>query len=146
MCIRDRNYIEAETINVERYLQSSGIDDDIEISNTKIPFLRWLLSNAVFKNNSVLISLSNYVERMQMITVGSGMRFLAGKMCIRDRVYTTNEAFVAKVAASICSVFENNKEIDEIRVFIVGQGISKESKNKFLELADKYNSCLLYTS
>lgn len=32
------NYIEAETINVERYLQSSGIDDDIEISNTKIPF------------------------------------------------------------------------------------------------------------
>lgn len=74
------NYIEAETINVERYLQSSGIDDDIEISNTKIPFLRWLLSNAVFKNNSVLISLSNYVERMQMITVGSGMRFLAGRL------------------------------------------------------------------
>ena len=60
----------------------------------------------------------------------------SGKLNI---VYTTNEAFVAKVAASICSVFENNKEIDEIRVFIVGQGISKESKNKFLELADKYN-------
>lgn len=59
------NYIEAETINVERYLQSSGIDDDIEISNTKIPFLRWLLSNAVFKNDSVLISLSNYVENLE---------------------------------------------------------------------------------
>ncbi len=73
------NYIDAETVNIERYLQSSEVDDDIEISNMKIPFLRWLLSNAVFKNDSVLISLSNYVARMQMITVGSGMRSLAGR-------------------------------------------------------------------
>lgn len=53
-------------------------------------------------------------------------------------VYTTNEAFVAKVAASICSVFENNKQMDEIRIFIVGQEISAESKRKFLEMAGKY--------
>lgn len=54
-------------------------------------------------------------------------------------VYTTNELFVAKVAASICSVFENNKEMKVIRVFIVGQGISQNSKNKFVSMAKEYN-------
>lgn len=54
-------------------------------------------------------------------------------------VYTTNELFVAKVAASICSVFENNKEMKVIRVFIVGQGISQNSKNKFMSMAKEYN-------
>lgn len=54
-------------------------------------------------------------------------------------VYTTNELFVAKVAASICSVFENNKEMKAIRVFIVGQGISQNSKNKFVSMAKEYN-------
>ena len=54
-------------------------------------------------------------------------------------VYTTNEAFVAKVAASICSIFENNKTQDDIRIFIVGQGISEESKKRLLEMGDTYS-------
>ena len=34
-------------------------------------------------------------------------------------LYTTNDKFVAKVAASICSVFENNKQ-------------EKDRKNKYI--------------
>lgn len=53
-------------------------------------------------------------------------------------VYTTNEAFVAKVAAGICSVFENNKDMSEIRIFIIGQELSEDSKIKFNTIAEKY--------
>ena len=46
-------------------------------------------------------------------------------------LYTTNDQFVGKVGAGICSVFENNKELDQIHVFIAGQGITKENCEKF---------------
>ena len=50
-------------------------------------------------------------------------------------LYTTNDQFVGKVGAGICSVFENNKELDQIHVFIAGQGIAKENCEKFQRLA-----------
>ena len=34
-------------------------------------------------------------------------------------VYTTNDLFCAKVGASICSIFENNKSADDITIFII---------------------------
>lgn len=69
-------YIDAETANIEIYLQS--LDDGEkteEISEYKLPFLRWLLSNVAVKKDSPLISLSSYVKRMIMITAGNAMRF-----------------------------------------------------------------------
>ena len=45
-------------------------------------------------------------------------------------VYTTNDLFCAKVGASICSIFENNKSADDITIFIIGQSLStKNIKN-----------------
>ena len=65
------DYIDAETANVERYLQALEADEEDEISESKLPFLRWLISNVALKSDSVLIRLSNYVRRMMMIAVGS---------------------------------------------------------------------------
>lgn len=54
-------------------------------------------------------------------------------------VYTTNESFCAKVAASICSVFENNRQEEEIIVYIIGQGLLQESCEHFWFLGKMYN-------
>ncbi len=71
----DLGYVGAETANVERYMQALDSNEEDEISKASLPFLRWLISNAALENDSVLIKLSNYVRRMMMITVGSGMQF-----------------------------------------------------------------------
>ena len=64
--------VDAETANVERYLQAlDGIEETEENIEPKLPFLRWLLSNVALKNDSILIRLANYVRRMVMITVGN---------------------------------------------------------------------------
>lgn len=69
-------YIDAETANIERYLQSLDVEQDSEeFGQYKLPFLRWLISNVAFKNDSVLIQLANYVKRMIIITVSNGMMF-----------------------------------------------------------------------
>jgi len=74
------DYIDAETANIERYLQSLEVGKDDEISEPKLPFLRWLISNMALKNDSALIRLSNYVRRMMMITVGNGMQYRFGRL------------------------------------------------------------------
>lgn len=53
-------------------------------------------------------------------------------------LYTTNDQFVGKVGAGICSVFENNKDMEQIHIFIAGQEITKENCEKFQKLADNY--------
>lgn len=64
--------VDAETANVERYLQAlDGIEETEENIEPKLPFLRWLLSNVALKNDSILIRLANYIRRMVMITVGN---------------------------------------------------------------------------
>ena len=73
-------YIDAETAMIERYLQSLEVGEDDEISESKLPFLRWMISNVALKNDSALIKLSNYARRMMMITVGNGMRYRPGRL------------------------------------------------------------------
>ena len=46
-------------------------------------------------------------------------------------LYTTNDGFVGKVATGICSVFENNMDLPELTVYIIGQEISEKNKKKF---------------
>lgn len=56
------NIISAETVNTNRYLVQ---DNDV------LSFLRWLINNTSFSYNSVLIKLSEYVNKMDLITVGN---------------------------------------------------------------------------
>ncbi|MGI6094976.1 MAG: glycosyltransferase family 8 protein [Lachnospiraceae bacterium] len=53
--------------------------------------------------------------------------------------YTTDERFVGKIAASICSVFENNRDMEQITVYIICQEVSADSKQKFVSLGEQYN-------
>ena len=74
------DYMDAETANIERYLQSLEVGENDEISEPKLPFLRWLISNVALKKDSALIRLSNYVRRMMMITVGNGRQYRFGRL------------------------------------------------------------------
>ena len=63
--------IDAETANVERYLQAVEENEAAQDMEYTLPFLRWLIGNVALKKDSALSRLSNYVRRMTMITVGS---------------------------------------------------------------------------
>lgn len=75
--------IDAETANVDRYLQSMDGDGEEGIQEPELPFLRWLISNMAWNKDSILIKLSDFVRRMRMTTAGNGM--------IRSR--RTNDVF-----------------------------------------------------
>ena len=70
---KNLEYVNAETASIDRYLQSVDIGDEEELQESKLPFLRWLLSNVALSNDSILIKLDNYVRRMLMITAGNAM-------------------------------------------------------------------------
>lgn len=74
------NYIKAETSNTERYLQSIETENEEELSETRVPFLRWLIGNVVFEGQSSIIKLADYVTHMVMITVGSSVAFRPKRM------------------------------------------------------------------
>lgn len=74
-------YVDAETVNVERYLQSLEVEDEAEeLMETSLPFLKWLILNAALKNDSVLLQLSHYVKHMIMLTAGNAMRLYQGML------------------------------------------------------------------
>ena len=60
--------ISAETVNTNRYLNKDEMDNEYVL-----PFLRWLINNTAFSDDSVLIRLSKYVRKMCMITVGNDL-------------------------------------------------------------------------
>ncbi len=66
-------YINAETASTDRYLQSMDIVDEEELEESKLPFLRWMISNVALNNDSVLLKLVYYVRRMQIVRVGNGI-------------------------------------------------------------------------
>lgn len=69
-------YIDAETAKKDRYVQLlNDADDTMDIVESNMPFLRWLVSNVALKNDSVIIKLANYVRRMMMVTVGNAILF-----------------------------------------------------------------------
>lgn len=83
-------YIDAETANIEIYLQSLDNGEKAEeIAEYKLPFLRWLISNVAVKRDSPLISLSSYVQRMLVITAGNAMRLRQERM--NDSFYESLE-------------------------------------------------------
>ena len=70
---KNLKYINAETASIDRYLQSVDIDDEEELQEPKLPFLRWLISNVALNSDSILIKLANYTRRMLMLTAGNTM-------------------------------------------------------------------------
>ena len=62
--------ISAETVNTNRYLNKDEMDNEYVL-----PFLRWLINNTAFSDDSVLIQLSKYVRKMDMITVENDLLY-----------------------------------------------------------------------
>lgn len=62
--------IGAETVNTNRYLNKDEMDNGYVL-----PFLRWLINNTAFSDDSVLIQLFEYVRKMDMITVGNDLLY-----------------------------------------------------------------------
>lgn len=52
--------------------------------------------------------------------------------------YTTDNKFVPQVAASICSVFENNKEMSAISIYVASMGVTPENQEKLRLFAEQY--------
>lgn len=66
------NKIEADTVNIERYLQGIDVVNSQGDENQSLPFLRWIINNTALKEDSILLCLDDYIKRMSMLTVGSG--------------------------------------------------------------------------
>ena len=67
------NYIYAETANVGRYEESIVRENEMkEMQQPRLTFLRWLINNIAFEEQSILLKLENYIRRMALITVGDG--------------------------------------------------------------------------
>lgn len=62
--------ISAETVNTNRYVNKDEMDNEYVL-----PFLRWLINNTAFSDDSVLIQLFEYVRKMDMITVGNDLLY-----------------------------------------------------------------------
>lgn len=64
--------LEAGTVITERYLLAIDSNNGEDGENQTLPFLRWVINNTALKENSVLLKLDDFINRMAMITVGSG--------------------------------------------------------------------------
>lgn len=108
-------YVKAETANIERYLQSmeteAGVEEETE---TKLPFLRWLINNVALEQNSILVQLSRYILGMRMITVSSSLMF---------RRSTVND---------FCKSLESEKRLHDLEDFLNAMGVDCRLKVKKL--------------
>ena len=53
-------------------------------------------------------------------------------------VYHLTDNYARISGTSIVSVFENNRDVDEINIYLIENGFSKKTKDKFTFLANKY--------
>lgn len=84
-------FINAETASIGRYLQSlddGNITEDV--MEFKLPFLRWIISNTAFKNDSLLIKMSEFIRRMTMLKVSNTIMF--GFSRFNDNFFESLEA------------------------------------------------------
>ncbi|MCR5651478.1 MAG: glycosyltransferase family 8 protein [Lachnospiraceae bacterium] len=61
-----------------------------------------------------------------------------------DILYQFNEKYAPYAGTSITSVFRNNKHIDEIRIFVLGEELSEDSKEKLCSLASEYERQIIF--
>ena len=50
-------------------------------------------------------------------------------------IYSSSDAYSELAGVSITSLFENNKNIDDIEVYIIDNGISEKNKEHFHKIA-----------
>lgn len=53
-------------------------------------------------------------------------------------MYLSDNNYAIYMGVSICSLFENNKMLDEINVYIIDDNISSDNKKRLEELAERY--------
>lgn len=58
--------------------------------------------------------------------------------------YHSSDLFASVLGISICSLFENNKEIDVINVYVIEHNISVDNKVKLEEIANKYGRSIYF--
>lgn len=74
-------YIDAETANISRYLKSLEEREEVDdITEPKLPFIRWLVNNVALKNDSILVKLSAYAGRMTIISSGNAVKLRPHRM------------------------------------------------------------------
>lgn len=61
-----------------------------------------------------------------------------------DVLYQFNEKYVPYAGTSMTSLFENNKHLEKIRVFILGEELQEESREKFRLLAEQYDRSVIF--
>ena len=54
-------------------------------------------------------------------------------------IYSSSNSFAPVAGVSVTSLFENNKDAQEIKVYIIDNNISQDNKKRFESLAKKYN-------
>ena len=59
-------------------------------------------------------------------------------------VYHSSNSFIMVLASSIVSLLENNKDCDEINIYVITGNITEENKNKLSELVKTYNRQLIF--
>ncbi len=58
-------------------------------------------------------------------------------------LYASNDGFVRHLGTSMCSLFDKNREADEITVYVLSLGLSKENIEKLQEIADRFQRHLV---
>lgn len=58
-----------------------------------------------------------------------------------DILYQFNDKYAPYAGVSLTSLFENNKDVDKITVWIVGEGLSEENTKRLKKTADVYSKC-----
>jgi len=72
---KNLNKIAAETILVDRFLQSKTEEDlNNEEIEPALSFLRWLFANAAFSNESAMAELRNYINKMRALSISGVQR------------------------------------------------------------------------
>lgn len=61
-----------------------------------------------------------------------------------DILYQFNEKYAPYAAASIASIFENNKHLDEIRIFVLGEELSQSSRDRLSGFAAGHERTLIF--
>lgn len=59
-------------------------------------------------------------------------------------LYQFNEKYAPYACVSITSLFENNSKADSITVYILGEGLSEDSKDRLRGLGDKYTRTIIF--
>lgn len=59
-------------------------------------------------------------------------------------IYATDENYAMYTGISICSLYDNNKNIDDITVHILDNGITDKSRDSLMKIANEYHRKMIF--